>query len=215
LSRAIVTIEAAPEPSGLGQGLVQIAIVALLGGLLIWLADGDGMAQARAFVSSTNRPAEAAASTGLAPAACLPSEIRMTGVFNGCAFDSGPETGFGVHPPPLCVTPTPGPDFSVFMHLRDATRDYLLYVQVVGRYHGPGVYDVAPWPKPSGPNRGHAGKVAVREFITGQLWESTAGKIRVDPGGGSGMVQATLQRVALTSGGATRTLRIDGPWRCD
>jgi hypothetical protein len=207
-------IEGGSEPTGVGQGLVQIAILAAIGSLLIWLADGDGASQVRQFLSSANRSA-ATASTGPAANPCHAAEIHLTGVFNGCAFDSGPETGFGVHPPPLCVTPTPGPDFSVFVRLRDSTRDYLLYLQVIGRYHGPGKYQVAAWPKHKLRDNDQAARVAVREFLSGELWESTAGMIRVDRGGGTGSVWAILQPVGSTSGSAAGELRIDGPWRCD
>ena len=210
-----MAIEGGSEPSGLGRGLVQIAILAVVGSFLIWLADGDGLSQLRALLSSANRPLAAAASGGLAPNPCRPTELHLTGAFNGCAFDSGPQTGFGVHPPPLCVTPTPGPDFRVFMHLRDANRDYLLYVQVIGRYHGPGVYQLAAWPKPTLGANDHVAKVAVREFTTGRLWDSAAGVIRVDRGGGSGSVRATLEPTGLAADGSARELTIDGPWRCD
>lgn len=208
-----MTIEGGAEPSGLGQGLIQIAILAVLGSFLIWLADGDGASQVQAFLSSANRPVSASAPTGRAPNPCRPTEIHLSGVFSGCAFDSGPETGFGVHPPPLCIPPKPGPDFSVFMHLRDATRDYLLYLQVIGRYHGPGVYQLAAWPKPTQGDNDQAARVAVRDFITGEVWESTSGFLRVDRGAGSGSVQAALEPSAGTS--AARQLRIVGPWRCD
>jgi hypothetical protein len=210
-----MTVDVGSEPTGLGQGLAQIAVLAVLGSFLIWLADGDGASQLRAFLSSGNRAVAAIAPTRPATSPCRPAELHLTGAFSGCAFDSGPETGFGVHPPPLCVPPRPGPDFSVFMHLQDATRDYLLYLQVIGRYHGPGRYQLAAWPKPTRGDNDQAARVAVREFKTGQLWESTAGIIRVDRGAGAGTVQATLQPLASTSGGAARELRISGPWRCD
>jgi hypothetical protein len=207
-----MVIESGSEPSGLATGLAQVALLAVVGGFLIWLADGEGLNKMRTYLASSTQHA-AAASNGLVPNSCRPGEIRLSGVFTGCAFDSGPETGFGVHPPPLCVTPAPGPNYSIFMHLRDATRDYLLYVQVVGRYHGPGTYQLGTRPRKTVHSLDQDASVAVREFTTGALWLSTAGVIRVDQGGGSGTVKANLQPSAPTSGG--RGLRIEGPWRCD
>jgi len=107
--------------------------------------------------------------------------MKFTRTFNECAtVDKGLNCPFG--------------SFSqarIFC-MHGTKDDFILYVEVDGNYHGPGTYALAPWPHDSLGVPDGVAKVAVREYVTGRLWESSAGSLTVENLENGGFVYAGL-----------------------
>ena len=100
------------------------------------------------------------------------------------------------------------------MRLHGSRDDYLLYIELLGVFRGPGTtYPLLPWPHDTLGVQDGMAKVAIRAYSSGRLWESSAGSVSIDSDGlNQGSVFAGL------GGGPSApyvvTLTIAGPWRC-
>ncbi|HEY1419794.1 MAG TPA: hypothetical protein VGG90_03700 [Candidatus Dormibacteraeota bacterium] len=132
---------------------------------------------------------------------CQPTELKLTGVFNECA-----SIGKG--------TSCPSGSFDQAREmLLNGTKDtFLLYIEVNGGYHGPGTYALAPWPQGTLGVADGVAKVAIREFTTGALWESSAGSVTIEGSEQFGWVYAGLG--ASSSSPVDVSLNIAGWWSC-
>jgi hypothetical protein len=142
-------------------------------------------------------PTKATASPAFA---CGSDQLRLTGADQDCikSFQA-------------MSCPTGSYDQARVVHLHGTTGNYILYVEVRGAYHGPAAYSLAPWPHPSlGVSDGVA-KVAVREWTSGAMWQSTSGTLTIARGEETGTVSAVL-----TGGGGSNAdqLHIAGRWMC-
>ena len=112
---------------------------------------------------------------------CAPAQLSLTGFFSECAsVDKG------------LSCPTGSFDHARVEQLHGTKHDFLLYVEVIGAYHGSGTYALAPWPHPTLGVPDGVAKVAIREYATGRLWESTAGSVTIDNLEDGGYVYAGL-----------------------
>ena len=98
------------------------------------------------------------------------------------------------------------------LRMHGTKHDFILYVEVNSAYTGPGTYALAPWPNATLGNPDGIVKVAIREWNSGGLWESTAGSLTIDKSEESGWLYAGL-------GGSTDSpvdveLNIAGRWSC-
>lgn len=132
--------------------------------------------------------------------ACPSTELKLTGAFQECAsIDKGQS----------CPTSF---DQAKVVLLHGTKEDFLLYIEVNGAYHGPGTYPLVPWPHETlGVDDGIA-KVAIREYISGRLWRSSAGSLTIDNLGDSGWVYAGLG--ASANSPVQVELNIAGWWAC-
>ena len=130
---------------------------------------------------------------------CLEPAIVLTGAISGCA---GVVEGLSCPSGPF--------EAARVVHLRSSSADFILYLEVDGGYHGPGTYDLAPWPHDSLGTGDDVAKVAIREWISGRLWESVGGSMTIDNSERDGTVDADL-RVDSRS---DALLHIHGPWTC-
>ena len=96
--------------------------------------------------------------------------------------------------------------------LHGTRDDFLLYIEVNGAYHGPGSYALAPWPHASLGVPDGVAKVAIREYVSGRLWESSAGSVTIDQSEEYGHVYAGLG--ASTYSPVDVELNIAGWWSC-
>ena len=132
---------------------------------------------------------------------CPPTELKLTGVFEECAaIDKGQN----------CPAGSLGQARIVLLH--GTQHDFLLYVEVNGAYHGPGTYALAPWPHATFGVPDGVAKVAIREYVTGRLWESTAGSVTIDKSGEDGWVYAGLG--ASADSPVDVGLNVAGWWSC-
>jgi hypothetical protein len=132
---------------------------------------------------------------------CPPTELKLTGVFDECAsIDKGQSCPSGSF------------DRARVVLLHGTKDDFLLYVEVNGAYNGPGTYALAPWPHASLGVPDGVAKVALREYTTGALWESSAGSVMIGPSEESGWVYAGLG--ASPSSPVDVSLNIAGWWSC-
>ncbi len=127
--------------------------------------------------------------------------MRFTGVFDECAaIDKGQ------------ACPSGSFDRARVVLLHGTTHDFLLYIEVNGAYHGPGTYALAHWPHDSLGVPDGVAKVAIREYATGRLWESSAGSVTIDTSEEYGWVYAGLG--ASTYSPVDVELNIAGWWSC-
>lgn len=137
---------------------------------------------------------------------CPTTQIVMTGEFVGCAVVAQTE---------YCPRSF---DEAKVLRLHRTRNDFLLYIEIDGGYHGPGTYQLRPWPHSSlGESDGQA-KVAVREYVSGAMWQSVTGWLTVDPGQTSGSFSTGLGNGLVSSRSYDSPLAVDlnlaGPWRC-
>jgi len=132
---------------------------------------------------------------------CASTEMKFTGIFNECAtVDKGincPSGSFA--------------QARVF-RMHGTKDDFIVYVEVNGNYRGPGTYVLEPWPHDSLGVPDGVAKVAVREYVTGRLWESSAGSLTIDNLENGGFVYAGLGPSANSS--VVVELNIAGWWSC-
>jgi hypothetical protein len=132
---------------------------------------------------------------------CPSTELRFTGVFDECvAIDKGQ------------ACPSGSFDQARVVLLHGTRDDFLLYVEVNGAYHGPGTYALTPWPHAALGVPDGVAKVAIREYVTGRLWESSAGSVTIDNSEEYGHVYAGLG--ASTYSPVDVELNIAGWWSC-
>lgn len=132
---------------------------------------------------------------------CQPTELKLTGAFNECAsINHGQSCPSGPFDQPRVI-------------LLIGTKDkFLLYVEVNGGYHGPGTYALAPWPHATLGVADGVAKVAIREYTTGALWESSAGSVTIESSEEFGYVYAGLG--ASSNSPVDVSLNIAGWWSC-
>lgn len=137
---------------------------------------------------------------------CPTTQLVMTGAFVGCDVITQTES---------CPRTFDQPKV---LRMRGTQHDFLLYIELIGSYHGPGTYQLKPWPHPGlGENDG-VPKVAVREYDSGQFWQSVSGWLRIDPGIAGGSLSAGFGKDPVLAQGEGSPVQIDlnvaGPWRC-
>jgi hypothetical protein len=132
---------------------------------------------------------------------CSPTELKLTGIYNECAtVDKGQS----------CSASSPDPLW--FVLLRGTKHQFLLYVELYGIYRGSGTYALTPWPHSTFGVADGVPKVAVREYVTGALWQSSAGSLTVDSSENGGWVYAGLG--ASSNSPVQVDLNIAGWWSC-
>jgi len=98
------------------------------------------------------------------------------------------------------------------VRLHGTKHDFILYVEVNGAYDGPGTYALAPWPNATLGKPDGIAKVAIREWNTGELFESTAGSLTINKSEESGWVYAGLGASSYSP--VDVQLNISGWWSC-
>ena len=178
-----------------GTLVIGVAIIAIALTVVLYL--NPFKSAVRTAPRTTPSPSATASAATLA---CPPTELKLTGAFQECAsIDKGQS----------CPTSFDQPKVVLLHGTKD---DFLLYIEVNGAYHGPGTYPLAPWPHATlGVNDGIA-KVAIREYIGGRLWQSSAGSLTIDNLGDSGWVYAGLG--ASASSPVQVDLSVAGWWAC-
>lgn len=137
---------------------------------------------------------------------CPTTQLVMTGAYVGCTVIKQVE---------YCPRSF---EQAKVIRLRGVQADFLLYIEIYGPYHGVGTYQLRPWPHPGlGENDGVA-KVAVREYDSGQYWQSVSGWLTVDAGERSGALSTGLGKDPVLPHGHDSAMEIDlnlaGRWSC-
>jgi hypothetical protein len=128
---------------------------------------------------------------------CPPTELKITGVFEECAAVDKGQT---------CLPNQPNPLWVVLLH--GTKHDFLLYVEVDGVYHGPGTYLLANLADGTA-------RVGIRESMSGQLWESSAGSVAItDLGNGGGWGGWIYAGLGPTNSPVQTELNLAGWWAC-
>lgn len=133
-------------------------------------------------------------------------ELDFAGAFNDC---SAPV--FDARIP--CILPQPPHEYGFSVRLHGSRHDYLLYINIRGNYTGPQAYGLRPWPSAALGDQDGVPKVAVREFVSGDLWQSVEGLVRISADGSSGTLSATLTPPGGAQSGLS-DMRVDGHWQC-
>lgn len=176
---------------------VALVAVAVVG--LVYLRGGTTNRHSNAVAGTPTPSVESTA----APwnGSCASTEMKFTGIFNECAtVDKG--------------TSCPSGSFNqarVF-RMHGTKDDFIVYIEVNGAYHGPATYVLKPWPHDSLGVPDGVAKVAVREYVTGRLWESSAGSVTIDNLENGGFVYAGLGPSANSA--VVVQLNIAGWWSC-
>jgi len=132
---------------------------------------------------------------------CASTEMKFTGIFNECAtVDKG------------MSCPSGSFNQARVFRMHGTKDDFIVYIEVNGNYHGPGTYVLEPWPHNSLGVPDGVAKVAVREYVTGRLWESSAGSLTIDNLENGGFVYAGLGPSANSP--VVVELNIAGWWSC-
>jgi hypothetical protein len=132
---------------------------------------------------------------------CASTEMKFTGIFNECAtVDKG------------MSCPSGSFNQARAFRMHGTKDDFIVYIEVNGIYHGPGTYGLEPWPHDSLGVPDGVAKVAVREYVTGRLWESSAGSVTIDNLENGGFVYAGLGPSANSA--VVVELNIAGWWSC-
>jgi hypothetical protein len=139
--------------------------------------------------------------TSLWNSPCPPTELSLSGAFQECASIAQ-----------SLSCPTGTFDNVRVVRLHGTKHDFLLYVEVNRAYHGPGTYALAPWPHATLGAPDGVAKVAIREFGTGKLWESSAGSLMIDKLEDGGYVYAGLGASSYSP--VDVELNIAGWWSC-
>ena len=167
-------------------------------GVVAWLGPGGGL---HAVTSASPTPSPAPATPSPRPlVACV---LTFSGTLNDCAIPLS-RTG---------ACSASGNTLQAVVHLQGDRRDYLLYIALVGSYHGPTTYPLWPWGKtdlsvPDVP------KVAIREYDTGAIWDSSDGSITIGADGRSGTVNARLGYIGGLPTAPLGVLTLSGGWAC-
>ena len=179
-----------------GLLVIAVAVIAVAIASLLYLSPHkSNAAAARPSVSPTRLKSATPPPSELT---CPPTELKITGVFEECAaVDKGQ----------LCLPSQPNPLWVVLLH--GTKHDFVLYVEVDGVYHGPGTYVLTPL-------AAGTARVGVRESISGQLWESSAGSVAIiDLGNGGGWGGWIYAGLGPTSNSPVQTeLNLAGWWAC-
>lgn len=137
---------------------------------------------------------------------CRPGQFELTGTFVECAAIAGSE-----------YCPASFDQLKV-IRLHGPLNDFLLYIEIDGGDHGPGMYQLRPWPHPGLSENDRIAKVAVREHDSGRLFESVAGWLTVDGPGNRGSLSAGLVENPVFARGAAGPVKLDlnlaGVWSC-
>jgi hypothetical protein len=179
-----------------GLLVTAVAIIAVAIVSLIYLSPHKSNASAaRPSVSPTRLNSATPSPSDLT---CPPTELKITGVFEECA-----SVGKGQ----FCSASPSSPLWVVLMH--GTKHDFLLYIEGDSAYHGPGNYLLAPQP-----DRGVT--VAIREYISGRLWNSSAGSVAIiDLGNGGGWGGWIYAGLGQTTNSPVQTeLNLAGWWAC-
>ncbi|HSP08725.1 MAG TPA: hypothetical protein VLU92_03915 [Candidatus Dormibacteraeota bacterium] len=176
--------------------IVAVSIIAVAIASLIYLSPHKSNATAaRPSVSPTPLTAATPSPSDLT---CPPTELKITGVFEECAaVDKGQ----------ACLPNQTNPLWIVLLH--GTKHDFLLYVEVDGVYHGAGTYLLSPLADGTA-------KVRIREYISGRMWESSAGSVAiVDIGSGGGWGGWIYAGLGWTRNSPVQTeLNLAGWWAC-
>ena len=175
--------------------MIAVVIIAISLAVLVYvIPPKSNIASAPRTTPSPSAAASAATLT------CPPTELKLTGAFEECAaIDKGQNCPTSFDQPKVVL-------------LHGTKNDFLLYIELNGAYHGPGTYSLVPWPHPSLGVPDGVAKVAIREYISGRLWESTAGSLTIDNLEDSGWVYAGLG--ASANSPVQVDLNIAGWWAC-
>lgn len=137
---------------------------------------------------------------------CRPNDFEVTGAYVECATIAQVD---------YCA---PSFDQAKVIRLHGAKNDFLLYIEINGAYHGPGLYQLRPWPHPSLGQNDRMAKVALREYTSGRFFESSAGWLTVDRSGGAGSVSTGLVENPQFNQAVGQPVKLDlnlaGVWSC-
>lgn len=173
------------------------AVLMVLAGL-VYLGGGLGTLH---FARAAATPTAAASPWN---GTCPPTELKVTGAYMECAaMDHGM----------FCPSSF---DQVKSIRLHGTKHDFIIYVEIYGGYHGPGTYQLRPWPHPSLGVKDGAAKVALREWVSGALFESVSGSLVVDDLENSGFVYAGLGVEPVLEPGtlAKVDVNLSGWWSC-
>ena len=131
---------------------------------------------------------------------CPPTGLTLSGIFQECAsVDIGMSCPAGSF------------DLARVLRLHGAKHDFILYIEVNGAYRGPGTYVLAPWPHDTLGRPDGVAKVALRDWSSGQFWQSAAGSLTV-AGEEAGWLYAGLG--ASTYSTVDVQINVSGWWSC-
>lgn len=166
--------------------VVAVAVVA-------WFGPGNGL---HTITSAPPAPTQRAH---------VPCVVKLSGDVKDCAI---PVTDTATRQ--SCVVA--GNTLQATMRLRGDSHDYLLYIEMIGWYHGPTTYPLWPWAQASltAPD---IPKVELR-YDTGAVWESSDGSMTVAPDGRSGTLDARLGYVSGSPAAPLGVLTLSGGWAC-
>ncbi len=167
-----------------------------------------GLVYLRGGIASRNTGAVAGAPTPSVKStatpwtgSCASTEMKFTGIFNECAtVDKGMNCPSGSF------------NQARVFRMHGTKDDFIVYIEVNGNYNGAGTYLLEPWPHDSLGVPDGVAKVAVREYLTGRLWESSAGSLTIDNLENGGFVYAGLGPSANSP--VVVELNIAGWWSC-
>ena len=172
--------------------LLLSAFVVALGVALVVVTGGIGRIPPPTVHPSASPSARPSPSPTVAILpACTADQLQLLGAFNECASTV----------PSASTCTAAASKFAAVVRLHGSHRDFLLYLGV-STYSGTGTYDA-----------GRGATVAIREYPTGALWESTYLTLTVDSDGRSGQVAAGF----FFQPGVTNPLpplQLSGPWSC-
>jgi hypothetical protein len=163
---------------------LAVALVVVTGGI-----GRIGPPTARPSATPSARPSPSP-TTVILPV-CTANQLQLLGAFNECASTV----------PSASTCTAAASDFAAVVRLHGSDRDFLLYLGV-STYSGPGTYDA-----------GRSATVAIREYPTGALWQSTYLTLTVDSDGRSGHVAAGFFFQAGVPNPLPQ-LELSGPWSC-
>jgi len=183
--------------------VIAVAIVAVAIASLLYLAPRGASTAQRSSRQSPSLVATHGPSPLQSPSnfSCPPTRLKFTGIFNECVAAIS------------MVSCVPNPPNPMWVVLATGTQHkFLLYIQIDGAYHGPGTYSLVPWPNATFGASDGVTKIAVREYTTGALWQSSAGSLTVDDQGNGGWIYAGLG--ASANSPVQVDLNIAGWWTC-
>ena len=176
------------------------AVVVVIGAVGLVYLRGGITSRLTGAVAGTATPSVASTATPW-NGSCASTEMKFTGIFNECAtVDKGMSCPSGSFK-----------QARVF-RMHGTKDDFIVYIEVNGNFHGPGTYVLEPWPSDSLGVPDGVAKVAVREYASGRLWESSAGSLTIDNLQNGGYVYAGLG--ASPNSPVQVDLNIAGWWSC-
>jgi hypothetical protein len=169
--------------------IIALALFAVaLGVIVLVVTGGIGRMPTTTLHSSTS---PSASPTPVIVPICAPNQLRLLGAFNECAATV----------PSTSTCAAAATNFAAVVRLHASDRDFLLYLGV-SAYSGPGTYYA-----------GRGATVAIREYPTGALWQSTNLTLTVDGDGRSGLVAAGFFFQAGVPNPLPQ-LKLSGAWSC-